>query len=101
VAAVAYWSIARPTAPTESRADRIERWPRRYPCTRALAPLGYLVPAGLDHREAHVILTRRSEHIVAARLGNRAETVLATYAHLLPQSDELAAERVALALAVD
>jgi hypothetical protein len=27
-----------------------------------------------------------------------AETILATYAHLLPQSDELAAERVAAAL---
>jgi len=37
-------------------------------------------------------------HIVAARLGDRAETILATYAHLLPQSDELAAERVAALL---
>ena len=36
-------------------------------------------------------------HIAAARLGDRAETMLSTYAHLLPQSDELAAERVAAA----
>ncbi len=34
-------------------------------------------------------------HIVAVRLGDRAETVLRTYAHLLPTSDEEAAERVA------
>jgi hypothetical protein len=37
-------------------------------------------------------------HIVAARLGDDAKTVLQTYAHLLPQSDELAAERVAAAI---
>jgi hypothetical protein len=34
-------------------------------------------------------------HIVAARLGDDPGVVLATYAHLLPQSDEQAAERVA------
>jgi integrase len=34
-------------------------------------------------------------HIVAARLGDRPETILRTYAHLLPTSDEEAAERVA------
>jgi integrase len=38
-------------------------------------------------------------HIVAARLGDTPTTVLNTYAHLLPQSDEIAAERVAAALA--
>jgi hypothetical protein len=37
-------------------------------------------------------------HIVASRLGDHPSTLLATYAHLLPQSDELAAERVAAAL---
>jgi integrase len=31
-------------------------------------------------------------HIVAARLGDRPETLLATYAHLLPASDETAAQ---------
>jgi integrase len=36
-------------------------------------------------------------HIVAARLGDDPKTVRSTYAHLLPQSDELAAERVAAA----
>ena len=38
-------------------------------------------------------------HIVAARLGDDPKTVLDTYAHLLPQSDEIAAERVAIAIA--
>jgi hypothetical protein len=31
-------------------------------------------------------------HIVAARVGDDAKTLLATYAHLLPRSDEQAAE---------
>lgn len=34
-------------------------------------------------------------HGVAARVGDRPETILGTYAHLLPQSDALAAESVA------
>jgi hypothetical protein len=37
-------------------------------------------------------------HIVVARLGDDPKTVLTTYAHLQPQSDELAAERVAAAI---
>jgi hypothetical protein len=37
-------------------------------------------------------------HIVAARLGDDPKTVLDIYAHLLPSSDELAAERVAALL---
>jgi integrase len=40
-------------------------------------------------------------HIVAARLGDDPKVVLSTYAHLLPRSDELAAQRVAAALARD
>jgi hypothetical protein len=35
---------------------------------------------------------------VAARLGDDPKTVLTTYAHLLTQSDELAAERIAAVL---
>jgi integrase len=47
----------------------------------------------LRHTAATLALTAGVPvHIVAARLGDRAETILATYAHLLPQSDELAAE---------
>jgi integrase len=38
-------------------------------------------------------------HVVAARLGDRPETVLATYAHLLPSSDEQAAAGMATLLA--
>jgi hypothetical protein len=37
-------------------------------------------------------------HIVAARLGDTPQSILGTYAHLLPQSDEVAAERVAALL---
>jgi integrase len=61
------------------------------------------VPTGtlhtLRHTAATLMLTSGVPvHIAAARLGDRAETVLSTYAHLLPQSDELAAERVAAVL---
>jgi hypothetical protein len=37
-------------------------------------------------------------HIMAARLGDDPKTVLGVYSHLLPQSDEVAAERVAVLL---
>jgi hypothetical protein len=37
-------------------------------------------------------------HVVAARIGDRPESVLATYAHLLPTSDAEAAEQVAALL---
>lgn len=54
----------------------------------------------LRHTSATLALTAGVPvHIVAARLGDDAKTVLSTYAHLLPQSDELAAESVAAALA--
>jgi hypothetical protein len=38
-------------------------------------------------------------HVMAARRGDRPETVLKTYAHLLPQSDVQAAEQVAALIA--
>jgi integrase len=61
------------------------------------------IPTGtlhiLRHTAATLALTSGIPvHIVAARLGDDAKTVLSTYAHLLPQSDEIAAERVAAAL---
>ena len=61
------------------------------------------IPSGtlhvLRHTAATLALTSGVPlHIVAARLGDDPKTVLSTYAHLLPQSDELAAERVAQAL---
>jgi hypothetical protein len=40
-------------------------------------------------------------HVVAARLGDRPETVLTAYAHLLPSSDAAAADAVAAAILVD
>jgi integrase len=61
------------------------------------------IPTGslhtLRHTAATLALTSGVPvHIVAARLGDRPEQILKTYAHLLPQSDELAAERVAAAI---
>jgi integrase len=54
----------------------------------------------LRHTAATLALTSGVPvHIVAARLGDTPQTVLGTYAHLLPQSDEIAAERIAHALA--
>jgi len=58
------------------------------------------IPTGtlhiLRHTAATLALTEGVPvHIVAARLGDNPNTVLSTYAHLLAQSDELAAERVA------
>lgn len=61
------------------------------------------LPTGTLHtlRHTHATLALTSGipvHIVAARLGDDPTTVLSTYAHLLPQSDEVAAERVAALL---
>jgi integrase len=58
------------------------------------------IPGGslhvLRHTAATLALTSGVPvHIVAARLGDNPKTVLGTYAHLLPSSDEIAAERVA------
>ena len=53
----------------------------------------------LRHTAATLALTAGVPvHIVAARLGDEPKQILTTYAHLLPQSDELAAERIAEAL---
>jgi integrase len=52
------------------------------------------------HTHATLALTNGVPlHIVAARLGDRPETILKTYAHLLPQSDVQAAEQVAALIA--
>jgi integrase len=62
------------------------------------------IPTGTLHTLRHTAATLALTsgvpvHIVAARLGDNPTTVLTTYAHPLPQSDELAAERVAAAIA--
>jgi len=62
------------------------------------------IPTGslhiLRHTAATLALTSGVPvHIVAARLGDAPTEILKTYAHLLPQSDELAAERIAAAIA--
>jgi integrase len=76
--------------------QRLTEWFRRH--RRAAG-----IPTGSLHvlRHSHATLALTSGvpvHIVAARLGDDPATVLGTYAHLLPQSDELAAERVAALL---
>ncbi len=58
------------------------------------------VPVGslhiLRHTHATIALTEGIPlHVVAGRLGDDPKTVLGTYAHLLPHSDEMAAEAVA------
>ena len=40
-------------------------------------------------------------HVVAGRLGDDPKTVLATYSHLLPHSDAMAAKAVAAAIFAD
>ena len=63
------------------------------------------IPVGslhiLRHTSATLALTATPPvplHVVAGRLGDDPKTVLATYAHLLPHSDAMAAEAVAAAL---
>jgi integrase len=54
----------------------------------------------LRHTHATDLLTNGVPvHVVAARIGERAETLLHVYAHLLPRSDEEAAEQSARRLA--
>jgi integrase len=78
------------------RPERLTEWFGRHR-ERAGIPTGTLHT--LRHTAATLALTSGVPvHIVAARLGDDPNTVLSTYAHLLPQSDEMAAERVAAAI---
>jgi integrase len=61
------------------------------------------IPVGtlhvLRHSAATMMLTAGVPlHVVANRLGDHPTTVLGTYSHLLPASDELAAQRMAAVL---
>lgn len=56
----------------------------------------------LRHTAATIMLTSGIPlHVVAARLGDDPKTLLGTYSHLLPRSDEEAADSMASALAGD
>jgi len=56
----------------------------------------------LRHTHATIALTEGVPlHVVAGRLGDDPKTLLDTYAHLLPRSDEQAAAVVAAVLSVD
>jgi integrase len=62
------------------------------------------VPTGSLHTLRHTATTLALSagvplHVVAARMGDDPRTMLSTYAHLLPQSDAIAAEAVASVLA--
>jgi integrase len=61
---------------------------------RKAAKLPKLGLHGLRHTHAtHLLTIPRPVHAVAARLGDRPEQILRTYAHLLPLSDEDSAEQ--------
>jgi integrase len=73
--------------------QRLTEWFRGH-CKAAGIPTGSLHV--LRHTAATLMLTNGTPvHVAAARLGDTPTTVLNTYAHLLPSSDEIAAERVA------
>ena len=77
--------------------QRLTEWSRHHRKAAGI-PTGTLHI--LRHTAATLALTSGVPvHIVAARLGDTPTTVLSTYAHLLPSSDQIAAERVAAALA--
>ena len=78
------------------RPERLTEWFGRH---RKAAGIATGTLHTLRHTAATLALTAGVPvHIVAARLGDDPNTVLSTYAHPLPQSDELAAERVAALL---
>jgi integrase len=76
--------------------QRLTQWFREHRDAAGI-PTGTLHT--LRHTAAALALTPGVPvHIVAARLGDTPTTVLNVYSHLLPSSDEIAAERVAAAL---
>jgi integrase len=76
---------------------RLTQWFARHRRNAGL-PIGTLHV--LRHTAATLALTEGVPvHIVAARLGDDPKTVLDTYAHLLPQSDQQAAQRIAALVA--
>ena len=77
--------------------QRLTEWFSRHRKTAGLTGSLHI----LRHTAITLMLTSGIPvHVVAARVGDTPATVLSTYAHLLPQSDEIAAERVAAALSV-
>jgi integrase len=83
-----------------AREDGSPIHPQRLTEQHGVLVKGAKVPAirfhDLRHGHATACLTNGVPlHVVAARIGDRPETMLATYAHLLPTSDAEAAERVA------
>jgi len=85
--------LGRPTDP-----QRLTEWFSRHRKAAGLSTGSLHI---LRHTAATLALTATPPvplHVVAARLGDDPKTILGTYAHLLPHSDELAADAVAAAL---
>ncbi|HEY6637072.1 MAG TPA: tyrosine-type recombinase/integrase [Solirubrobacterales bacterium] len=77
--------------------QRLSEWFRRHRIAAG-------IPTGSLHILRHSVITVMLTsgipvHVVAGRVDDTPQSVLGTYAHLLPQSDAVAAERVAAALA--
>jgi integrase len=82
---------------SESRLRLLTEWFGRHRKAAGI-PIGSLHI--LRHTYITIALTEGVPlHIVAARVGDKPETILRTYAHLLPHSDAQAAEAIAGALA--
>jgi integrase len=78
------------------RAKSLDDWFKPH---RNAATISTGTPNILRHTHATILLTEGVPlHIVAARLGDDLKTVLRTYAHLLPQGDESAAQTMAAQL---
>ena len=78
--------------------DLLSKWFIRHRKAAAI-PVGSLHV--LRHTAATLALTATPPvplHVVAGRLGDDPKVVLATYAHLLPHSDAMAADAVAAAI---
>lgn len=84
--------LGKPINPT-----RLTEWFRR---ARKAAGLTVGTLHVLRHTHATLALTSGVPlHVMAARLGDRPETILRAYAHLLPTSDAETAEQVAALIA--
>jgi integrase len=77
-----------------------QRLTETFAAHRKSAGLAVGTPHTLRHTHTTHLLTNKVPiHVVAARIGDRPETILRTYAHLLPTSDDEAAKTAAALLA--
>jgi integrase len=92
LSSVTSWALR--SDPTRSTQREVSRSPEA-----AKVPVG--TTHTLRHTAATLMLTNGVPiHVASVRLGDRPETILKTYAHLPPNSDEQAAVGIAALLAV-